>query len=125
MKKNNYFKISLIYFTAILSIAVLFILSYFGFIKNEWLSSFLIQIVVMFAIPLLMYSLLTKKSIKTALSDTGFKKISKNMLFITILIGLVLYFLNQFVATIYFGKYNTVLQKSIHLFPRSVRQVSV
>lgn len=100
MKNKTYFKTSLIYFTAICLVAVVFIFGHLGLIENDILSSTLIQIVVMFAIPLLMYSLLTKKSIANSLSDAGFKKISKNMLLITIALGFVLYFLNQFVATI-------------------------
>ena len=45
------------------SVAIIFIFGHLGLIENDFLSSTLIQIVVMFAIPLLMYSLLTKKSI--------------------------------------------------------------
>ena len=105
MKNKNFFKINLIYFTAILSVAVLFVLSYFGFIVNEWLSSFLIQIIVMTAIPLLMYTLLISKKYKTTLNDIGFNKISAKTLLIVILLGFLLYFLNSYIATFF----NTVL----------------
>lgn len=101
MKNKNYFKINLIYFTAILCVAVLFVLGYFGFITNEWLSSVLIQIVVMAAIPMLMYSLLVSKNFKTTLKDLGFKKISTKTILIVILLGIILYFLNSYIATFF------------------------
>ena len=101
MKNKTYFKISIIYFIAIALIATLFVLGYFGIIENDYLSSFLIQVVVMFAIPMLAYTLLVSKNFKKTFADTGFKKISGKMFWITILIGLVLYFLNCYVADIF------------------------
>lgn len=101
MKNKTYFKINLIYFTAILLVAVIFVLSYFGLVKNDILSSFLIQIVVMAAIPMLMYTLLVSKNFKTTLKDVGFKKISLKALGIVIILGFVLYFLNTFIASFF------------------------
>jgi len=101
MKNKNFLKISSIYFTAIVLIAVVFIFGHLGLIESDILSATLIQIVVMFAIPLLMYTLLVSKNLKQTFADTGFKKISKKMILITIGLGFVLYFLNQFVATIF------------------------
>jgi len=101
--KKSFFKIGIIYFISILLLATLFCLGYLGIIQNEILSSFLIQIVVMFAIPLLLYTVFISKNAKQTFTDAGFKKISKKMLFISILIGFVLYLLNQFVASIFSG----------------------
>ena len=98
MKNNNIFKINAIYFTAICLVAVIFLCGYSGWLKNDILTSFLIQIVVMFAIPLLMYSLLMKKSVKETLKDAGLKKINAKMIGISIILGFVLYFINSFVA---------------------------
>ena len=67
MKNKNYFKINFIYFVAIILVAIVFVLGYLGVLQNDILTSFLIQIVVMFAIPLLMYSLLMKKNLKESL----------------------------------------------------------
>lgn len=103
MKNKNIFKINIIYFVALLSVATVFVLGYLGFLKNDILSSFLIQIVVMFAIPLLMYTLLTKKPFKQTFLDCGFKKITSKMLGITIILGFVLYFINSFVADAFYG----------------------
>ena len=74
-----------------------------GVIQNEFLSAFLIQIVVMFAIPLLMYSLICKRSFKQTLSDTGLKKTSGKIILISIALGFVLYFINTFVANAFSG----------------------
>lgn len=82
-------------------VAILFALGSFGIITNEFLASFLIQIVVMTAIPLLLYTLLVSKNIKTTLKDTGFAKFSFKMLLISIGLGLVLYFINSFIATFF------------------------
>lgn len=98
MKNKNVFKINLIYFIAIFLVAGIFLLGYSGILKNDFLTSFLIQIVVMFAIPLLLYSFFTKKSVKETFVDAGLKKISGKMVGISILLGFVLYFINAFVA---------------------------
>ena len=101
MKNKKIFKLNFIYFSALILVAVIFVLGNFGIIENEWLSSFLIQIVVMAAIPLLMYKLLFKKSLKTTLKDVGFKKISSKSIFIIIVLGFALYFLNSYIATFF------------------------
>ena len=103
MKNKNIFKINLIYFVAICLVATIFALGYLGILKNDTLTSFLIQIVVMFAIPLLMYSLLMKKNLKETFRDCGFKSISKKMLLISLALGVVLYFINSFVADAFYG----------------------
>ena len=79
-------------------VAVLFVLGYMGVVKSDVLSSFLIQIVVMFAIPLLLYTLLISKNTKQTFKDAGFKKINGKMILIAIALGFVLYFINSFVA---------------------------
>ena len=98
MKNKTFFKINLIYFVAIISVAIVFLLGYARILKNDLLTTFLIQIVVMLAIPILLYSLLMKKSLKGTLNDIGLKKISTKMVAISIILGFVLYFINSFVA---------------------------
>ncbi|MBR4999293.1 MAG: CPBP family intramembrane metalloprotease [Clostridia bacterium] len=98
MKKKNILKINAIYFTAISLVAVIFLFGYLGWLKNDIITSFLIQIVVMFGIPMLMYGLLFKKSFKETCNDIGLKKISTKMVGISILLGIILYFINSFVA---------------------------
>lgn len=79
-------------------VALIFVLGYLGLLQNEYISTFLIQIMVMFAIPMLLYTLFVSKSFKQTFKDTGFKKISARMIGIAILLGIVLYFINNFVA---------------------------
>lgn len=79
-------------------VALIFVLGYLGLLQNDYISSFLIQIMVMFAIPMLLYTLFVSKSFKQTFKDTGFKKISSRMIGITIILGIVLYFINNFVA---------------------------
>ena len=103
MKNKNFFKINIIYFVALTLVATIFVLGYTGILQNDILTSFLIQIVVMFAIPLFMYSILTKRKLKDSFKDCGFKKISTKMLMLSILLGVVLYFINSFVADAFYG----------------------
>ena len=103
MKNKNIFKINIIYFVALVLVATVFLLGYLGYFENEILLSILIQIVVMFAIPLLMYSIIMKKKPNETLKDFGLKKISSKMVFISIIIGFVLYFINSFVADAFYG----------------------
>lgn len=103
MKNKNIFKINLIYFIAITLVAIIFVLGYMGILQNEFLTSFLIQIVTMFAIPLLLYSLFCKKNLKEAFSDTGFKRITFKMVLISIVLGAILYFINSFVADAFYS----------------------
>ena len=79
-------------------VALIFVLGYLGLLQNDYISSFLIQIMVMFAIPMLLYTLFVSKNFKQTFKDTGFKKISSRMIGITIILGIVLYFINNFVA---------------------------
>ena len=82
-------------------IAIVFTLGYFGILKNEFLSSFLIQIVVMLAIPLLLYTVFVSKSLKKTCSDIGLKKISFKTTLIALALGVVLYILNSFIADLF------------------------
>lgn len=91
----------MIYFVAMLCVAVIFVLGYLGLLQNDILSSFLIQIIVMFAIPMLMYTFLVSKNFKKTFTDAGFNKISGTMIGISILLGVVLYFINSFVADVF------------------------
>ena len=99
MNNKKFFRINLIYFIAMILVASIFVLGYAGILTNDFVTSFLIQIVVMFAIPMLMYTALISKNFKKTFSDAGFKKISLKMVGIAILLGIVLYCINDFVAS--------------------------
>ena len=103
MENKNFFKINIIYFISILSVAVIFAMGYFGLIRNEFVSTFAIQIMTMFAVPVLLYTLLVSKSGKKTFKDFGFRKISIKVIFISIFLGFILYILNLFVSSFFYG----------------------
>ena len=81
-KTSNFFKITLIYFISLSLFVGVRIIFQLGFLSNvneylqDILSTGLIQLVIMFLIPLLLYMLLFRKKPKQTFEDVGFKKIS-------------------------------------------------
>ncbi|MBE7076349.1 MAG: CPBP family intramembrane metalloprotease [Clostridiales bacterium] len=108
MNNKKYAILSSIYYLSMTLVAIVFVLGYKGIIKNSELSSFLIQIVTMLAVPMLLHSLFVSKNFKKTLCDTGFKQISSKMWLISIGLGVVLFLLNGFIADFF----STI----IHLF---------
>lgn len=102
MENKKIFLINLIYYLCLLSVAVIFVLGYFDIITNSYLSTFLIQGVVMLAMPIILYSLFITKNVKKTFSDFGFKKISFKILLYSICLGFVLFFVNNYVADIFY-----------------------
>lgn len=85
-----------------LSVAVIFVLGYFNIVTNQFLSTFLIQGIVMLAMPIVLYSLFISKNVKQTFKDFGFKKITFSVLGLSICLGFVLFFINTYVADIFF-----------------------
>ena len=85
-----------------LSVAIIFVLGHFGIVTNIYLSTFLIQGIVMFAIPTILYSLFISRNVKQTFNDFGFKKISFKILLISIGLGFVLFFVNNYIADIFY-----------------------
>ena len=102
MQNKKIFLINLIYYLCMLSVAVIFVLGYFGVLKNSYLSTFLIQGVVMLAMPIILYSLFVTKNIKQTFKQFGFKKISLTVLLCSIALGFVLFFVNNYVADVFY-----------------------
>lgn len=108
-KKSNFFKITLIYFISLVLFVGIRIIFGLGFLSNvsqlwqDLISTFLIQIVVMFLVPFLFYLLLFKKKPKETMSNLGFKKISFKAVIICLVIGLIAFFLNIIVSSIFNG----------------------
>lgn len=86
-----------------IGVTIIFILGSFGVITNEYISTFAIQIMTMFAIPILLYTIFISKSGKKTFSDFGFRKISLNVLLISVFLGFLLYILNLFVSSFFYG----------------------
>lgn len=102
MQNKKIFFINLIYYLCLLSVAVIFVLGYFGIIKDSYLSTFLIQGVVMLAMPIILYSIFVTKSVKQTFNHFGFKKITFTVLLYSIALGFVLFFINNYVADIFY-----------------------
>ena len=81
-----------------LMVAVVFVIGTAGYLESDFLATFIIQIVIVSAIPILLYSLFVTKSFKKTFANFGFKKLSKKLLLLSIAVALVLSILNIFVA---------------------------
>ncbi len=108
-KTSNFFRITLIYFFSLLLFVGLRIVFNLGFLSelnenlSDLISSLLIQVIVMFFVPLLFYFLLFRKKPKEVFSSLGFKKISGKVVLISFLIGLIAFALNIFISSIFNG----------------------
>lgn len=98
MKNKSFFKINTIYFIALTCVAIVFVLGSLGIVVSDVLSSILIQVIVMFAIPLILYSTFFKKRPDETFRDCGFKGISAKAVAISFILGILLYILNTFIA---------------------------
>lgn len=113
-KTSNFFKITLIYFISLSLFVGVRIIFQLGFLSNvneyvqDILSTGLIQLVIMFLIPLLLYMLLFRKKPKQTFEDVGFKKISRKAVFICIAIGFIAFILNIVVSSIFNGLINSL-----------------
>ena len=102
MNNKKIFTINLIYYICMLSVAIVFLLGYMEIFNNSFLTTFLIQGIVMLAIPIILYSAFITKNIKQTFRDFGFKKISPKVILISICLGFVLFFVNNYVADIFY-----------------------
>lgn len=109
MNKSRFFKVSLIYFISLVLFVLLrifFQLNVFQKIDSNWqdiLSSGLIQIVLMFLLPMGLYFLFFKTKPKETFSELGFKKISFKAVLICFAIGIIAFILNIAVSSIFNG----------------------
>ncbi len=108
-KQSNFFKITLIYFISLVLFVGIRIVFGLGFLSNigeiwqELVSTFLIQIIVMFLVPFLFYMLLFRKKPKETLTNLGFKKINFKVVLICVLIGIIAFLLNIVVSSVFNG----------------------
>lgn len=101
MINKNYLKISGIYYLATILVCVWFVLGYLGRIRTDILSSVLIQLISMLIIPLALYTFIISKSAKQTIKDVGIKKVSSKTVGLCVLLGIVLYFFNSYVANFF------------------------
>ena len=109
MKTSKFFKISLIYFISLVLFVCLRIFFQLDIFQNispifqDNLSTGIIQVVLMFALPFGLYLLFFKKKPKETFKDLGFQKISGKAVLISIIIGVVAFILNIAVSSIFNG----------------------
>lgn len=109
MKNKNLFLISFIYFISLVLFVLLRVASSAGFFKNlpdDWVNiifSLIIQVGIMFIVPIVLLLLIFKKGFKKTFSELGFKKITLNSVGIAILLGVLAFFLNLVVSTVFNG----------------------
>ena len=104
--KTDFFKANLIYFI-ILSIFVLVrIISNTGVLEfmgdlNSYILNFIIQVVAMLILPFVLFTKFKKQSYKQTLRDFSVKKINFKAVIYSILLGIVVFFLNIIVSVIF------------------------
>ena len=94
------------YFPIIVIFVIIRILSYYGYLNflgvvGTYLVNAGIQIILMFLIPVFLFSLISKNKVKDTFKFFNYRKISFKAVIISILIGIIVYILNVFVATIF------------------------
>lgn len=106
MKKSNYFYANLIYFIIILGFFAIRLLSYFDVLSfmngnEEYLLGSILQIGLMFILPVFLFSILKKQKPLQTLKHYGYKKISIKAIIISIIIGLIVFVLNMCIASFF------------------------
>ncbi len=107
MKKTTLFYTNLIYFICACALVLLYILDNvidFSFVDPtlyEALFSVVLQVGLLFVLPITLYSIFTKQSPKQTFKDFRYKKISLLCVVYCIIIGLCCYFLNLAVASFF------------------------
>lgn len=105
-RKHDFFKANFIYliillgFVSIRIISALDALSFMGEF-GSYLMNIILQIGLLFVLPMLLYPRLRKTSFKTNAKDLGFKKISFVAVLIAMAIGVVVYILNIGVSSFF------------------------
>ena len=119
--KNKTIKNSLIcYFLIVVFFVGIRILSYFGLLNflgktGEIIANIVIQVGFLFSISLFLFGFLQKSKTKDVLVFYGYKKISWKGILYSVLIGIVVYILNIFVAAFF----NSILQSLGYTFSSS------
>ncbi len=105
--KNKIANSSLIcYFLIVVVFALVRMLSAFGIFNAlgpsaDYIFNVIIQIIILFAMSILLFSAFQKNNIRDTFKFYGYKKISFKAVLISIAIGIIVYFLNIFVATFF------------------------
>ena len=114
MKKSKLFITNIVYFVCVCTLVTLYILDNvidFSFVNNavyDTIFSTILQVGIMFVLPITLYTILRKQKLKTTFSDFKYKSISPLSVLYCIIIGIGCYLLNLAIASFFSGL--------IHLF---------
>ena len=107
MKKINSLSGSyFLYFLILVGLVVFRILSSLGLFSvfgdgAEYIFTFVVQVLILFGLSVFAFSKLSKRKISKVLDDYKFKKISKKSIFLSFLMGIIVYFLNSYIASFF------------------------
>lgn len=106
-KRSTLFKVGAIYFAIVLSLIGVRIMSNLGWfdgmseVLQTIVTSGLIQIVIMFAIPVIFFSLAKKQKVKQTFKDFEYKKVSGKVIACAVGLGFIVFFLNGYISSIF------------------------
>lgn len=105
-RKHDFFKANFIYLIILLGFVIIRILSALDALSfmgeyGSYLMNIILQIGLMFVLPMLLYPKLRKTNFKKNAIDLGYKKISFVAILIAILIGIIVYILNIGVSSFF------------------------
>ena len=106
-KVSSLAKAYFLYFLILVGLVIFRILSSLGLLSflgesADYIFTFIIQIIILFSLSVYGFAKLTKKSKNEVFEEYKFKKISKKSVFLCILIGFVVYFLNSYIASFFY-----------------------
>lgn len=107
MKKCDLSKVYFLYFLILVGLVVFRLLSSAGVLSffgesGDYVFTFVIQILLLFCLSVFGFGKLAKKSNNIVLKEYKFKKISKKTIIIAIFMGIIVYFLNSFIASFFY-----------------------
>ena len=96
-----------LYFLILVGLVVFRILSSLGMLSifggtADYIFTFIIQVLILFLLSVSGFSFLTKKDKNTVFREYKFNKISKKLIFLCVLMGFVVYFLNSYIASFFY-----------------------
>jgi len=107
MRKSKLFSSTMAYFCAMVTLIVFYIilancdLSFMSAETQDIFTTVIIQIVIIFALPLTIYTLFRKQSLKRTFRDFNYNGVSFKTLIYSIVIGIACYFMNVLVASFF------------------------
>lgn len=107
MRKSKLFSSTMAYFCAMVTLIIFYIivdnvdLSFMSAQTKDIFTTVIIQIVIIFLLPLTIYTLFKKQSVKRTFKDFNYNAISFKTIIYSLLLGITCYFVNVLVASFF------------------------